>query len=284
MNDSEPSHEEMKARCAGNTALSNFGLEPVIICQLNLKPRGAPLPFGLALLFVALPAGAQITRERLSASALIYFRDMAELPMDVDVHTVVQDPAGKTTKIVDAQVRLIFKGYRISKEGFSFSFHSNSGWFSAGSLNDSMAGDLGAQFAAGLLGNARPEDNFVADGGKVTITDKSCDSFSLDKSRPIPRFFCGSTEYRIGSEPDGNLGIEHFSMTLGRLPVRVKLNRLGPVELRSYKIGGDYQKRYLPGDPKPFLIPNVIVVEALADKGRLTVTNRYKPAAPKPEK
>lgn len=243
-----------------------------------------PLPFGLALFLVALPGGAQITRDRLYSSALVYFRDMAELPMDVDVHTVIQDPCGKTTKTVNARVRLVFKGYRVTKDKFSFSFHSNSGWFSAASLNDSIAGDLGAQLAAGLLGNARPEDDFVVDGGKVTITDKSCDPFALDKSRPIPRFYCGTTDYRIDTEPNGDIMIEHFAMTLGKLPAHMKLNRLGAVELRSYKISGDYQKKYLAGDPNPFLIPHVIVVEALADKGRLTVTNNYMPSPLKAEK
>jgi hypothetical protein len=49
----------------------------------------------------------------------------------------------------------------------------------------------------------------------------------------------------------------------------------------SYYSEGDVQKGFLPGDPRPFLVPKRVVTMIETDKGKIVLTNEHTLAAKK---
>jgi len=86
-----------------------------------------------------------VTLDRVQSLAKAYFRDSAEVPMNVEVSTVVTDPAGKTKHSARSAVQMLFHGY--SLQGHKFNLKGNSGWFNTWALRDSIPGDLAAFWA-----------------------------------------------------------------------------------------------------------------------------------------
>jgi hypothetical protein len=54
-----------------------------------------------------------------------------------------------------------------------------------------------------------------------------------------------------------------------------KLADLGDVEVRSFRAEGDFQRAFLPGDPRPYLLPGQIVTSVNTSKGKIVITNQY---------
>ncbi len=238
------------------------------------------LIFGAALLCaVTLPAQVP-TQAQLLAAAKIYFRDSTEIPMNVDVATTVEKPAGKVAKRSQSTVRTVFKGYNLQNRRFTWS--GNSGWFNTGSLRDSFSGDWGAFVAAGVVGNPEdPAEVQVDSATAASVRWKNCHhQFTMHPRYLMPDKACLSAEFVLGTEA-GQPSFKRYTIHLGDLPVAAKLPYLGAAKITAYTIDGDYQQALLPGDPKPYLTPGKITSVITTDKGTITVVNTYSLQLPK---
>jgi len=240
-----------------------------------------PVMIGLLL---ATPAGAaDPDLDRITALAKIFFRDSAELPMDVSVNTVVTDPAGKVKRRAQSSVRLLFHGY--SQQSGTYRFNSRSGWFSTWALRDSLVGDF-ATFSAGTF--LAPKENAVSHlaiqrptqpGGPLLVTfrDEQCPEFKLLDGYLFPKEPCASGAYRLRSLSGNDLEFQDLSFDIANLPAAAKIAYLGAVQISSFHVDADFQKVLLPGDPKPFLIPKTVTTTITTDKGKIAITNAYAP-------
>ena len=112
--------------------------------------RVIPLVVLLGELLGARPLPAdEIKMEQVTALAKTYFRDSAEIPMDVAVTTTVTDKAGRPKQKAQGTVHMIFSGY--NQQADRFTVHANSGIFSYGALRDSMTGNMAVFVAAIFL-------------------------------------------------------------------------------------------------------------------------------------
>jgi hypothetical protein len=76
------------------------------------------MSFGLAVLLV-LFAGTEVTLDQIKTLAKVYLRDSAEVPMNVDVTTVVKDMAGKMKHQSHLTASMVFRGYSLQSGKFS---------------------------------------------------------------------------------------------------------------------------------------------------------------------
>jgi len=241
------------------------------------------LLLGAALLTaVALPAQVP-TQDQLLAAAKIYFRDSTEIPMNVDVSTTVENPAGKITKRSQSTVRTVFKGYNLQNRRFTWT--GNSGWFHVGSLRDSFSGDWGAFVAAGIVGNPEdPAEVQVDSATAASVRWKNCHrQFSMHPRYLMPDKTCLSAEFVLGAE-GGQPSFKRYTIHLGELPAPARLPYLGAAKITAYTIDGDFQQALLPGDPKPYLTPGKVTSVISTDKGKITVVNTYSLQLPKSSK
>jgi hypothetical protein len=243
-------------------------------------------PILVALVLCGIAGYAQeLTLDRVMVLAKKYFRDSAELPMDVAVTTVVTNAKGKQKRNSHSTVLLVFKGY--NQETGRFSFQGRSGWFNTGALRDSLSGDFAAFIAATYLAPKKDEPpphhleiRQPANPGEpylITGHESECPKFELIERRLFPKHTCGSVEFRLIREGSDDLMFQHFSLDNGGLPAPAKTAYLGDVQVTSFHFGVDFQKSFLPGDPVPFLLPKQTVTTIATDQGKIVITNLYTP-------
>jgi hypothetical protein len=243
-------------------------------------------PILVALLLGGIASSAQeLTLDRVMVLAKKYFRDSAELPMDVAVTTVVTDAKGKQKRNLRSTVLLVFKGY--NQETGRFSFQGRSGWFNTGALRDSLSGDFAAFIAATYLAPKKDEPpphhlevRQPANPGEpyvITGHEPECPKFELIERRLFPKHTCGSVEFRLIREGSDDLMFQHFSLDNGSLPAPAKTVYFGDAQVTSFRFEVDFQKTLLPGDPVPFLLPKQTVTTIATDKGKIVITNVYTP-------
>lgn len=112
-------------------------LPALLLCASCPQVRAADVP--------------EVKIDRIVALAKTYFRDSAEIPMDIAVTTIVTDKSGKPRQRAQSSVRMVFNGY--NQQSGRLSLHANSGWFNTGALRDSMSGSMAA-FVAALFSGA----------------------------------------------------------------------------------------------------------------------------------
>jgi hypothetical protein len=246
--------------------------------------RRVPLAFLVILLCCRHRAsGADLTLDRITALAKIYFRDSAEVPMSVAVTTVVTDAAGKERHRGQSTVSMVFHGY--NQQSGKFSLHANSGFFNTGALRDSLSGDLAAFFAGLYLVPKKDSTRSIeirqpAEAGKpvlVVVKDGECPALELLARWLFPPHPCGTAQFSLTAEGNGDPMFQRFSFESSGRPAAAKIAYLGDVQLQSFHAAVDFQKGFLPGDPKPFLWPLQAVTAAITSKGTVTITNRYSP-------
>jgi hypothetical protein len=246
-----------------------------------------------AILCAGFPAAAcaqdvpHLRTAEVIALAKVYFRDSAEVPMDVAVTSVVTDRAGKS-KRRESTVQMVFSGY--SLEAGRFRLNGNSGLFNTGALRDSMSGNM-ASFVAPLFitpGKDRiPEFDIQepAEAGQPVVVKNrpsECPAFVLmPPGRYLyPQKTCGDQQITIVNASGGWI-FSHYRFESGGVPVMATVPYLGAVKIRSFRSEVDFHAGTLPGDPKPFLWPSQAVTVVTADKGTITLTNRYSPHPPR---
>ncbi len=224
---------------------------------------------------------------RVTALAKMYFRDCAELPMDVAVTTVMTDAHGKLKRRSQSSVRFLFRGY--NQESGKFSFHSDTGWTNTRALRESLSGDFAAFVAAMRLAPkkdssfhfeiqqpAQPGDPFL-----VTTKDGDCPEFKQLKDWIFPEKPCISAQFRLAGDPTNDLVFEHFSFDVTNLPGAAKVAEFGDVQVLGFRCEGDFQKASLPGETQPYLLPKQVVTSVETSKGKMVITNQYAPQVPK---
>jgi hypothetical protein len=229
----------------------------------------------------ARPAG--LDAGRVTALAKMYFRDSAELPMDVAVTTVVTDARGKLKRRSQSSVRFVFRGY--NQEAGKFSFRSNSGWFNTRALRESLSGDLAVFAAAMRLAPAKDwsphlEIQQPAQPGEpflVSAKDGECPEFKLLRNWVFPEKLCISAQFRLAGDPANDLVFQHFSFDVTNLPATAKVADFGDVQVLSFHSEGDFQKASLPGEAQPYLLPKQVVTSVATSKGKMVITNQYAP-------
>ncbi len=259
-----------------------------------------PLPCGLLAMSpilltcsFPLPASAaddaEVTPDRVMALAKTYFRDSAEVPMDVAVITVVTDKSGKMKRSAQSGVRMIFRGYGLQTR--SFNLNGRSGWFNTGALRDSMSGNMAA-FAAPLFLMPGKDGAWKFDlrqpsrpGEPILAVNRAepCQPFELMPPRGgkylYPWHPCGAMQFTVAVKPSNEPVFERYAFDAAGLPVPVKVAYLGDAQLLAFHVDIEFQEGFLPGESKPFLWPKETVTSAATDKGKITITNRYSPRA-----
>jgi hypothetical protein len=215
--------------------------------------------------------------------AKTFFRDSAEIPMDVSVTKTILNPAGSVRRETHATARMLFHGY--NKAG-RFTVSAKAGGLGKGTAIESMSGDLAA-FASGVLllreRNAAFEILPAARPGEalsLRVEDRACPPFRLLGERmlfPPSESFCGSSTFTVRGESAADRTFSHFTFLASSLPARGKIADLGDIEIRAFQIDEDFQESSLPGDAKPFLLPKRVRISIRTDKGEIEVTNEYMP-------
>jgi len=222
--------------------------------------------------------GDPVDPAKVTALFRMFLRDSAELPMDVAVTTLVTDAAGREKRHTQGTVRLLFRGY--SQQAERFTMKSQAGLMYRRLLHDSMAGDL-AVFKAFMLvapgKNGAPRVKVAEeDGGLVARNiETECPDFEMRTGELFPRRDCSRVEFRLVREASGELAVDHFRIETVNLPAPAKLRYLGQVEVWKYAAEADVQKAYLPGDPRPFLVPKRVVTTIETNKGNIVLTEEH---------
>src|SRR5437016_6384489 len=223
-----------------------------------------------------------VSLDRLSKAAKVYFRDTAELPMNIAVTTVVTDAAGKLKRQSQGSVDFLFHGYNPRSDKGTFTV--SAGIFKRGAMKESMGGNNAVVFAGlmlrdGLQATPSPEILQPAGAGQpfiVRLNATQCQAFKLKESSLFPGNYCGRWEYRL-TESGNDLRFEHFSFDSAGLPTQAKIAYLGDVQVLGFHFDEDFQQAFLPGDAKPFLLPTQVVTTITTDRGTVTITNQYAP-------
>ena len=237
----------------------------------------------MTLLCCQAPGYGQATLDaaRVTALAKMYFRDSAELPMDVAVTAVVSDAHGKLKRRSQSSVRFLFRGY--NQEAGKFSFRSNSGWFNTRALRESLSGDLAVFFAVMGLAPAKDQSPHLEiqqptrAGEPYLVTRKAgeCPEFKLLRDWVFPEKPCVSMQFRVSGDPADGLIFQDFSFDAINLPGTAKVADFGDVQVLSFHSEGDFQKALLPGETQPYLLPKLVVTSVATSKGKIVITNQY---------
>ena len=227
------------------------------------------------MMFVSAWTAEELTLERVTALAKVYFRDSAEVPMSVDVTTLVTNEGGKTIHRAHLTVGMVFNGY--NQQSGKFSFRANSGIFSTGALHDSLSGDFAAFFAGGLITKPIPTRSLAIEQESVSLVDKSCPALQIVKGAAFPAHLCGTGHFHVSNAPNGELMFQSFTFDTSGAPAMAKVPHLGDVQIQGFHAAVFFQQGMLPGDAKPYLLPEKTVTSLKTDKGTVTVINLYRP-------
>jgi hypothetical protein len=229
-----------------------------------------------------LQGAAEVDLDQIKALANTYFRDSAEIPMSVDVTTVVTDGAGRVKHQAQSTVGMVFNGY--DQGSGKFSLRANSGMLNAGAMRDSLSGDMAAFFAGGLISKKDSAHTISiqqpSEPGKpilVVVMDGECPEMELLPRWTFPRSPCGTAQFSLNVDSRGSLMFQHFNFDSSGSPGRAKVAYLGDVQALAFHASVEFQEVVLPGDPKPYLWPLEAVTSITTNKGRVTIHNRYSP-------
>lgn len=219
-------------------------------------------------------AADEMDFDRVKALAISFFRDSTEVPMNVEVTTVVTDPSGKVKHRGQGTAGMIFNGY--NQGSHKFSLRANAGMMSAGVMRDSVSGDLAAFFAGGLIQKDDAGRTVeIRRPDLVIVRDKDCPELALMQRWMFPDHPCGTAEFTVGRNAGGNLAIQRFTFDSGGAPGAAKVEYLGEIQVTGFRALVEFQEKLLPGDAKPYLWPLMAETSVTTSKGKVTITNRY---------
>ena len=224
--------------------------------------------------------------DRITRVAKNFFRDSAELPMEVSVTTVVKGPSGKTKRNKQATIHMLFHGYAQSGH---FQVSSRAGIMDRSAMFESMSGDFAAFAAGSLLIKRRDSATFSVEAGPpllLRIDDRECPEFKVISEKflfPPIESFCGAATYTLNEDATGGITFQHFHFAAANLPASVQTAELGPAKILTFTVDEDFQSWNMPGETTPFLLPKNVQISVTSDKGTIEFRNAYtpKPEAPK---
>lgn len=255
----------------------------------KLATNVAKTAFSLLLVFFALTPVQAIavadnpTVAQFSKAAKVYLRDSAEFPLNERVEVTFTDRAGHVRKHKTGNYKYDFHGYNPrSSEG---NLHLEYSWQTAlfgGPLKKAVyATSIPTLLMSVLLQPNLEKNATIAPGASPELVAVAiqpggeCEPFQWENERYASRTFCGSFEAQAGKD---DFVLKHFAFDAARVPVPATMDTFGQVNILRYHSEVEFQKVFLPGDPKPFLVPKLVTVTVETDKGKLVMAGSYTPA------
>jgi hypothetical protein len=222
-----------------------------------------------------------LTFAGLSKAAKVYLRDSAEFPLSTRVEVTFTDLAGRVRKHKTGTYKYDFHGYNLRAN--TGNFHLESSWRTAlsGSAlrRAAMATSIPTLQLSLLLQPDVEKNTAILPGSSpglvtVTIQPGECDPFQWENESYASHSFCGPYELQLGKD---DFMLKHFAFDASRFPVPATMDVFGNVNVSRYHSEMEFQKVFLPGDPKPFLVPKRVTVTVETDKGKLVMAGDYTP-------
>lgn len=240
---------------------------PSIVVLLALV-SGSP---GLTM---ALPE--DVTFSHVARAGKTYFRDSAEFPMRISVELTATDLAGKVRKHKTGKFKYDFHGYNQRSGNSTITLHGPRGMMKAalGGAASSMAPisflspDAETEYAFTVIDQA--SDVVSARLSRIPACEPSSWSEDIDALQTM----CGSFEVQLQK---GDFALKRYVFDAANLPVSAAIDVLGPATVSGYHAEAEFQKVFLPDDPKPFLVPKRVTVTITTDKGKLVISSAYAP-------
>lgn len=218
----------------------------------------------------------KLTLARMESVIRTYLRDSAELPMRIRAESTATDLSGRVRKHKTGNVEYDFHGYNPRSQRADSNLHGDRGVVKTAAMLS-----MSSIFLLNALG---PE---VAGQYTFTVTESTgsdgllsaalkpippCDPFKWSAKEQAMENFCGSSEFRLQKD---DLDLKRYSFDQLALPVSALVEPFGQCTITGYHVDVDFQKTFLPGDPKPFLVPGRVTATLTTDKGSLVMTGSY---------
>lgn len=221
------------------------------------------------------------TLAQFSKAAKVYLRDSAEFPLSERVEVTFTDRAGHVRKHKTGKYKYDFHGYNArSNEGkvrweYSWRTALLGGPVKKAVYATSLPTSLLGVLLLPIEKNATIMPGASADLVAVAISPGGdCDPFQWKNEAYAPHSFCGSLEVQARKD---DFVLKHFTFEAARFPVPATMDIFGHVNILRYHIEMEFQKAFLPDDPKPFLVPKLVTVTVETDKGKLVMAGNYTP-------
>jgi hypothetical protein len=219
----------------------------------------------------------ELTFEQVAKASKTYFRDSAEFPLRISVEMTATDLSGRVRKHKTGKFKYDFHGYNQRSGNATGTLYGPKGMSkpARGIAISSLAPmallslDVEKDYTFTL---AEPVEPGLLSARLAPIPD--CPTFQWLADAYGPKSLCGSFQIQMQAD---DLALKHLVFDAVGLPVSANIDFLGPATLSSYHVEAEFQKVFLPGDPKPFLVPKLIVVTVETDKGKLVMSSNYAP-------
>lgn len=224
-------------------------------------------------------APEEITLSDVAKAGKAYFRDSAEFPMRISTELTATNLSGRVRKHKSATFKYDFHGYNQRSANGTVTLHGPKAMMKAafGAVISSMAP------VSFLSPTAEKKYAFkITEQGADLVSARLSHLDKCEPSRWVPDFdalnpMCGSFEVQLQRD---DLALKHYIFDAANLPVSADIDPFGPATISTYHAEVEFQKVFLPDDPKPFLIPQRVTVIIETDKGKLTISSSYVPDRP----
>jgi hypothetical protein len=236
----------------------------------------------LALIFAGYPAPQTapapegLTLAKLESAIKTYFRDSAEFPLHMETALVATDASGRVRQRKTGKADYDFHGYNPRSRNAAGHLYGSSSTMGA-ARNVMLATML--PFTVFDVDAAEHSPLKVSDsdaaGRLLTATIPQlpeCAEFQWSAKHSAPGLICGASEFQLQKD---DLELQRFSFDAGGLPVSADVKPFGRCQLRRYHIEEEFQKTFLAGDPKPFLVPKRVEVTIDTDKGTVVESSLF---------
>jgi hypothetical protein len=221
----------------------------------------------------------EITLSDVARAGKAYFRDSAEFPMHISTGLTATDLSGRVRKHKSATFKYDFHGYNQRSANGTVTLHGPRAMMKAafGAVTSSMAP------VSFLSPSAEKKYAFkVTEQGVDVVSARLSHLGKCEPSRWLPDFdalnpMCGSFEVQLQRD---DLALKRYIFDAANLPVQANIDPFGAATISTYHAEVEFQKVFLPDDPKPFLIPRLVIVIIETDKGKLVIRSNYVPDSP----
>ncbi len=218
----------------------------------------------------------EVTLSHVSRAGKTYFRDSAEFPMHISVELTATDLSGKVRKHKTGNFKYDFHGYNQRSGNSTITLHGPRGLMKA-ALSAAVSSMAPISF---LSPDAEKKYTFtVLDQGSDVVSARLSHIAQCESATWLPDFdtlgtMCGSFEVQLQKD---DLALKHYIFNAANLPVAANVDFFGQTIVSGYHAEAEFQKVFLPGDPKPFLVPKLVTVTITTNKGKLVISSAYAP-------
>ncbi len=248
---------------------------------MNAKIISSVLLLVAAVSTSALP-GDELTLSQVAKEAKVYLRDSAEFPLSSKIEVTFTDLAGHVRNHKTGTYKYDFHGYNVRSNIGKLNLDGS--WRTVLSGNTLKRAAIATSIAPILLGalldpKMEKRTNLTMSQGASPdliaarikpIAD--CGLFKWENESYASRPMCGSYELQLAKD---DFVLKHFAFEASRLPAPADMDVLGPATISHYHSETEFQKVFLPGDPKPFLVPKQTTVTVETDKGKLVMSGEF---------